>query len=96
MFPIDCQIAKLKPLFKRGSTALPKNFHPISLLSLISKIFEKIIHDQTQAFLVENKILYKFQSAFRQTFSTDSCLSYLSDKIATGFELGFAYWHDTY
>ena len=41
-----------------------------------------------QAFLDENKILYKFQSGFRRNFSTDSCLSYLSNKIASGFESG--------
>ena len=88
VFPTDCQIAKLKPLFKNGSTTLPKNYRPISLLPLISKIFEKVVHDQTQAFLDENKILYKFQSGFRRNFSTDSCLSYLSNKIAKGFESG--------
>ena len=55
---------------------------------MISNIFEKVVHDQTQAFLDENKILYKFQSGFRRNFSTDSCLSYLSNKIANGFESG--------
>ena len=47
-----------------------------------------MVHDQTQAFLDENKILYKFQSGFRRNFSTDSYLSYLSNKIASGFESG--------
>ena len=42
VFPKDCQIAKLKPLYKMGSTTLPKNCHPISLLPLISKIIEKV------------------------------------------------------
>ena len=87
-FPTDCQIAKLRPLFKKGSTTLPKNYRPISLLPLISKIFEKVIHDQTQMFLNENKIIYEFQSGFRKNFSTDSCLSYLNDKITSGFESG--------
>ena len=45
-----------------------------------------MIHDQTQAYLDENKILYRFQSGFRKHFSTDSCLSYINNKIATGFE----------
>ena len=88
LFPTDCQIAKLKPLFKNGSTIHPKNYRPISLLPLISKIIEKVIHDQTQEFLDANKILYKFQSGFRKGYFTDSCLSYLNNKIATGFESG--------
>ena len=87
LFSTDCQIAKLKPLFKKGSTTHPKNYRPISLLPLISKIIEKVIHDQTQEFLDTNKIL-KFQSGFRKGFSTDSCLSYLNNKIAAGFESG--------
>ena len=45
--PNDCKIAKLKPLFKRGSETDPKNYCPISLLPLISIIIEKIIHEQT-------------------------------------------------
>ena len=84
VFPTDCQIAKLTPLFKKGSTTFPKNYRPISLLPLISKIFEKVVHDQTQAFLDENKILYKFQSGLRRNFFTNSC----SNKIANGFESG--------
>ena len=59
-----------------------------SLLSLISTVIEKVIHDQAQAFLDGNKILYRFQSGFRKHFSTDSCLSYLNNKTATGFESG--------
>ena len=88
VFPKDGKIAKLKHLYKKGSTTLPKNYRPISLLPLISKIIEKVIHDQTQAFLDENIILYRFQSRFRKHFSTDSCLSYLNNKIATGFKSG--------
>ena len=88
VFPEDCQIAELKPLYKKGSTTLPKNYRPISLLALTSKIIEKVIHDQTQAYLDENKILCRFQSGFRKHFSTDLCLLYLTNKIATCFESG--------
>ena len=88
VFPTDCQVAKLKPLYKKGSATLPRNYRSISLLPLTSKIIEKVIHDQTQAFLDENKILYRFQSGFRKNVSTDSSLSYLNIKIATGFEFG--------
>ena len=55
---------------------------------LISKIIEKVIHDQTQKYLDDYNILYRYQSGFRKSYSTDSCLSYLNNKIATGFESG--------
>ena len=45
-----------------------------------------MVLDQTQGSLDGNKILDNFQSGFRKHFSADSCLSYLDNKIATGFE----------
>ena len=39
-------------------------------------------------FVTKKNILYKFQSGFRKFHSTDSCLSYLQDKIAKGFASG--------
>ena len=67
LFPTDWQIAKLKRLLKKGSTTLPKKLLSKSLLPLISKITEKVIHDQTQAFLEENKILQDLGKHFLQT-----------------------------
>ena len=86
LFSSGCKIAKLKPLFKKGSKTDLKNYRPISLLHLVSKLIEKVIHDQTQSFLDKNDIIYRYQSGFRKRFSTDSCLSYLNNKPATGSE----------
>ena len=49
---------------------------------------EKIIHNQTQLFLDDHNILHKYQSGFRKYYSTDTCLSYLNNKIKIGFEQG--------
>ena len=87
-FPDYCKIAKLKPLYKKGCKTDPQNYRPISILPALSKIIERVIHDQTQVFLEQNNILYKFQSGFRNNHSTDTCLSFLSDKILTGFDSG--------
>ena len=86
--PDNCKIAKLKPLFKKGSKTDPKNYRPISLLPLVSKIFERAAHDQLQEFLEENKILYKYQSGFRKNHSTNTCLSHICNKILEGFDKG--------
>ena len=88
LFPDDCKIAKLKPLYKKEAKTKPKNYWPISLLPLLSKIIERIIHNQTQELLDKNNILYKYQSGFRKHHSTDTCLSYLTDKVKIGFEEG--------
>ena len=87
-FPDSCKIAKLKPLFKKGSKTNPSNYRPISLLPLISKIIEKLIHEQASSFLSNNELLYNYQSGFRKNHSTDSCLTFLHDKILKGFDKG--------
>ena len=47
----DCKIAKLKPPFKQGSKTNPANYRLISLLlSKLSKVIERIVHEQTTNF----------------------------------------------
>ena len=65
-FPDLCKVAKLKPLYKKGSLTQPCNYRPISLLSLISKVIEKLIHDQTSTFLNSKNLLYTYESGFRK------------------------------
>ena len=55
---------------------------------LMSKVLERIVHEQTIEFLGKHNILYKFQSRFRKNHSTDLCLSHLTDKIPKGFYSG--------
>ena len=88
IFPKECKTAKLKPLFKKGSSTDPKNYCPISLLPLVSKIIEKVVLEQTQSFLKEHSLIYELQSGFRDQHSTNFCLSYLSNKILSGFDSG--------
>ena len=85
-FPDACKI--VKPLFKKGSKTDPSNYRPISLLPLLSKVFERVVLDQTEEFLSLNKVLYDYQSGFRKNHSTDTCLSFLNDKILKGFDYG--------
>ena len=87
-FPNACKIAKVKPLFKMGSKTNQSNYRPISLLPLLSKVFERVVPDQTEEFLSLTKILYDYQSGFRKNHSTDTCLSFLNDKILKGFDDG--------
>ena len=42
----------------------------------------------------KNKILYTYQSGFRKHYSTDTCLSYLTDRLRNGFEKGLLYRND--
>ena len=87
-FPRSCKIAKIKLLFQKGSKTDPQNYRPISLLPILLKIIERIIHDQKQEYLSKNRILYRFQSGFQKNYCTNTCLGHLTDKITTRFEKG--------
>ena len=84
--PRSCQFAKVKPLVKKGSKTHPQNYRPISLLLILSKITEMIIHHQNREFLSKSKILYRFQSDFSKNYLTNTCLGHLTEKITPGFE----------
>ena len=70
-FPDACKIAKVKPLFKKGSKADPSNYRPISLLPLLSEVFQRVVLDQTEEFFSLNKILFDYQSGLRKNHLTD-------------------------
>ena len=80
-FPPSCEIAKVKPLFKKGSKTNSQNYRLISLLPLLLKIIERIVHDQAEEFLSNSKILYSFQSGFQKNYSTNTCLRILLIKL---------------
>ena len=48
IFPNACKDAKLKPIFKKDKKVDPSNYRPISLLPLISKIIDKVVHATRQ------------------------------------------------
>ena len=87
-FPDSCNLAKLKPIYKKGSLTEASNCRPISLLPLISKVIENVSHDQTSAFLNSRNLLYNYQSGFRKNHSTDFCLFILNEKILKVFDKG--------
>ena len=58
------------------------------MLPLISKVLERVIHNQTNAFLKGNNLLYYYQSGLRTNHSTNLHLSFVTDKILKGFDEG--------
>ena len=85
-FPEEYKIAKLKPILKKGARTDPKNYRLISLLPLVSKIIEKLIHFQIEDYLNKKRQIYMYRSGFRTNHSTDLCLAQLIDFIATGMD----------
>ena len=80
-FPTDMKQARITPLFKKNSKFNVGNYRPVSVLSVCSKVLEKAVNKQLYEYLSSNNILFEFQSGFRSSYSTDTCLIYLQDYI---------------
>ena len=68
--PSQFKIAKVIPIYKAGEKNSMDNYRPISLLSVFSKIMEKIVASRLLSFLDTNGILSKWQFGFRSGHST--------------------------
>ena len=83
IFPDKLKTAKVVPIFKMGRKDLCDNYRPISLLSTLSKILEKIVLIQLTNHLEINKLIYKHQYGFQNNKSTEHSLLHLSNFINT-------------
>ena len=75
VFPSVLETAKVVPIFKKDSKLDYSNYRPVSLLSNIEKILEKLMYKRLYTFLNNNNIIYNLQFVFRQQYSTLSCLN---------------------
>ena len=57
------------------------NYRPISILPLLSKVFEKHIHHALYGYMKENNLLHQLQSVFQRFHSTETALIHLTDEI---------------
>jgi predicted CopG family antitoxin len=88
VFPTAMKLAKVVPLYKSGNKCDVSNYRPISLLPVMSKVLEKLVHKRLYSFLNNNDILYKSQYGFRSGYSTVDAVGELVGKIITGIDEG--------
>ena len=80
-FPDQLKIAIVKPIHKKGTNNEPEQYRPISILSVISKIFERSAVDQLMKYAVENNLINPNQHAYQKHHSTVTCLFELVESI---------------
>jgi exonuclease III len=83
-FPEALKFAKVKVLHKSGDPKDINNYRPISVLSTISKIFEKVIKNQLLRHLQTNKLIHPSQFGFLAASCTTSAASGLINDIVSG------------
>lgn len=81
IFPSIWKIATVSPVPKCKNPAQLKDYRPISILPILSKMLERIACEQMQTFLEENSLLDPCQFAYRRGHSTQSCLIRVLDDI---------------
>ena len=88
VFPSEWKVAKVFPLHKGKSKDDPNNYRPISVLSTITKVFEKIVYQQLLDYLNENNILSEKQSGFRSLHSTATALLHATNEWLYNIDQG--------
>jgi endonuclease/exonuclease/phosphatase family metal-dependent hydrolase/ABC-type dipeptide/oligopeptide/nickel transport system ATPase component len=83
IFPDKLKVAKVIPFHKKDEIYKVENYRPISLLPSVSKVFERVIHDQLFQYFNFQKHFYSSQYGFRQQHSTEFAAMELIDHIIT-------------
>ena len=78
-FPQNWKYAKIVPLHKKDEKNLPKNYRPVALLPIFSKILEKAVFLQMIEYLEQNGLLHPSHHGFRKSHNTCSALLNMYD-----------------
>lgn len=85
-FPYILKKARVIPIPKTGPSNYPKNYRPISNLSIFSKIFESLMKNFLISYLEKNKILNQTQFGFRRNHNTFQALNLFSSDIYSALD----------
>ena len=80
-FPSTWKIANVVPIYKSGDSSDPSNYRPISLTSVLCKVFEKLVHRDLYRYIISNNLLSKSQSGFIKQDCCSNRLAYLLTNI---------------
>ena len=85
IFPEPLKKARVIPLFKKGDRSNPENYRPISLLTSLSKVFEKVLCKRMTKFFKRNESFTPNQYGFRNkrscTHAIGEVLDYIRNKM---------------
>ena len=88
VIPAEWKKAKVTPLHKSGTKDDPRNYRPISVLPVVSKVLESLINKQLSSYFDEHNLLCKSQSGVRRRHSTETAVTYFADEILINMDKG--------
>lgn len=83
VFPDAFKLAQVLPVYKKGDRGCVDNYRPISILSSLSKILERLLNSRLNKYLEKNNLLSNAQYGFRSGISTNDAVHELTDFIVT-------------
>ena len=89
IFSDDWKCARVTLLFKQAELSDLNNYRPISVISVVAKVFERIVDDQLYNFLNSEEIISKQQSDFRSLHSTVTAFLEATDSWPFNIDRGY-------
>lgn len=81
LFPDCLKVAQVIPIHKKGAKNKIENYRPISLLHILSKIFERMMYNRVLSFLARNNVLCMQQFGFRKNLNTTDAILEFTNNI---------------
>jgi len=85
-FPDSWKIAHITPIPKVHSPSSSSEYRPISVLPVLSKLFEKILYHRVHSYLTEHNLIDKRQYGFRENHSTELAITSIYDELLSNFD----------
>ena len=88
--PVSLKTALIRPLLKKSGLdkEVLKNYRPVSNLSFISKVLEKVVAKRLDDYMLDNNLYSSVQSAYRERHSTETALLKVQSDILTALDSG--------
>ena len=83
---ISWKIAHITPIPKVHSPSSSSEYRPISVLPLLSKLFEKVLYHRVYSYLTEHNLIDERQFGFRENHSTELAITTIYDELLRNFD----------
>ena len=87
-FPSSWKVAKVLPLHKKECKLEPKNYRPVSILSPVSKVLERVVYNQVYDYFSNNQLFHSSMMGFKKIRSTLTALLQMYDRWVSSAESG--------
>ena len=89
IYPTEWKTARVTPVFKKGVKSDINNYRPISVIPVVSEVFNKTVYDQLCQHLHDNKLLSSCHLGFRSLHSTLMALLEATNSWSVKIDNGF-------